>query len=189
MKELEQEKDFLLQGLEMVERAREWYHQHIHFMQERQRLLGKNKTSTVSLGLVLGIPICLGGSMGCENWAGMFWCTQHWPGSAASACCVCPHCLTEDPRGAGDTGPTLPWQKRGRVAAGKEGMSEPFHAPGVELWGCCLKGIRPGLSPWWISQVKLPNADRPALPHQPGHFAAHLPATGLFLGPAPLGEP
>ncbi|XP_025962045.2 suppressor APC domain-containing protein 2 [Dromaius novaehollandiae] len=46
MKELEQEKDFLLQGLEMVERAREWYHQHIQFMQERQRLLGKNKTST-----------------------------------------------------------------------------------------------------------------------------------------------
>ncbi|XP_035197797.1 suppressor APC domain-containing protein 2 [Oxyura jamaicensis] len=46
MKELEQEKDFLLQGLEMVERAREWYHQHIHFMQEHQRLLGKNKTST-----------------------------------------------------------------------------------------------------------------------------------------------
>uniref|UniRef100_A0A8C3CM77 Suppressor APC domain containing 2 n=1 Tax=Cairina moschata TaxID=8855 RepID=A0A8C3CM77_CAIMO len=46
MKELEQEKDFLLQGLEMVEHAREWYHQHIHFMQERQRLLGKNKTST-----------------------------------------------------------------------------------------------------------------------------------------------
>ncbi|KAM8796735.1 suppressor APC domain-containing protein 2 [Eudromia elegans] len=46
MKELEQEKDFLLQGLEMVERAREWYHQHIQFMQDRQRLLGKNKTST-----------------------------------------------------------------------------------------------------------------------------------------------
>ncbi|XP_009579500.1 PREDICTED: suppressor APC domain-containing protein 2-like, partial [Fulmarus glacialis] len=45
MKELEQEKDFLLQGLELVERAREWYHQHIQFMQERQRLLGKNKTS------------------------------------------------------------------------------------------------------------------------------------------------
>ncbi|NXL68374.1 SAPC2 protein, partial [Chordeiles acutipennis] len=46
MKELEQEKDFLLQGLELVERAREWYHQHIQFMQERQRLLGKNKTTT-----------------------------------------------------------------------------------------------------------------------------------------------
>ncbi|XP_075295509.1 suppressor APC domain-containing protein 2 [Opisthocomus hoazin] len=45
MKELEQEKDFLLQGLELVERAREWYHRHIQFMQERQRLLGKNKTS------------------------------------------------------------------------------------------------------------------------------------------------
>ncbi|NXI40927.1 SAPC2 protein, partial [Galbula dea] len=45
MKELEQEKDFLLQGLDLVERAREWYHQHILFMQERQRLLGKNKTS------------------------------------------------------------------------------------------------------------------------------------------------
>lgn len=64
MKELEQEKDFLLQGLEMVERAREWYHQHIHFMQERQRLLGKNKTSTVSLGLVLGIHISLGEFVG-----------------------------------------------------------------------------------------------------------------------------
>ncbi|KAM9256801.1 suppressor APC domain-containing protein 2 [Cariama cristata] len=45
MKDLEQEKDFLLQGLELVERAREWYHQHIQVMQERQRLLGKNKTS------------------------------------------------------------------------------------------------------------------------------------------------
>ncbi|NXJ95652.1 SAPC2 protein, partial [Corythaixoides concolor] len=45
MKELEQEKDFLLQGLELVERAREWYHQHIQFMQERQTLLGKHKTS------------------------------------------------------------------------------------------------------------------------------------------------
>uniref|UniRef100_A0A663NEJ3 Suppressor APC domain containing 2 n=1 Tax=Athene cunicularia TaxID=194338 RepID=A0A663NEJ3_ATHCN len=45
MKELEQEKDFLLQGLELVERTREWYHQHIQFMQERQRLLGKNKTT------------------------------------------------------------------------------------------------------------------------------------------------
>ncbi|NXX80275.1 SAPC2 protein, partial [Urocolius indicus] len=45
MKELEQEKDFLLQGLELLERARDWYHQHIQLMQERQRLLGKNKTS------------------------------------------------------------------------------------------------------------------------------------------------
>ncbi|XP_018088026.1 suppressor APC domain-containing protein 2 isoform X2 [Xenopus laevis] len=41
MKELEQEKDFLLQGLEMVERARDWYHQQIHIVQEQQRNLGK----------------------------------------------------------------------------------------------------------------------------------------------------
>ncbi|XP_054030360.1 suppressor APC domain-containing protein 2 [Dryobates pubescens] len=46
MKELEQEKDLLLQGLELVERARQWYQQHIQAMQERQRLLGKNKAST-----------------------------------------------------------------------------------------------------------------------------------------------
>ncbi|NXF94356.1 SAPC2 protein, partial [Eubucco bourcierii] len=45
MKELEQEKDFLLQGLELVERAREWYQEHIQAMQEHQRLLGKNKTT------------------------------------------------------------------------------------------------------------------------------------------------
>nr|XP_054502592.1 LOW QUALITY PROTEIN: suppressor APC domain-containing protein 2 [Agelaius phoeniceus] len=45
MKELEQEKDFLLQGLELIERAREWYHQHIQLMQEHQRFLGKRRTS------------------------------------------------------------------------------------------------------------------------------------------------
>ncbi|KAG6926994.1 suppressor APC domain containing 2, partial [Chelydra serpentina] len=45
MKELEQEKDFLLQGLEMVERTREWYHQQIQTVQERQKHLGKNKTT------------------------------------------------------------------------------------------------------------------------------------------------
>ncbi|EMP29994.1 hypothetical protein UY3_12888, partial [Chelonia mydas] len=45
MKELEQEKDFLLQGLEMVERAWEWYHQQIQTVQERQKHLGKNKTT------------------------------------------------------------------------------------------------------------------------------------------------
>ncbi|NXX49784.1 SAPC2 protein, partial [Tricholaema leucomelas] len=49
MKELEQEKDFLLQGLDLVERAREWYQQHIQAMQERQRLLGKNKTTVFLL--------------------------------------------------------------------------------------------------------------------------------------------
>ncbi|XP_032633629.1 suppressor APC domain-containing protein 2 [Chelonoidis abingdonii] len=45
MKELEQEKDFLLQGLEMVEHTREWYHQQIQIVQERQKHLGKNKTT------------------------------------------------------------------------------------------------------------------------------------------------
>ncbi|NWY96912.1 SAPC2 protein, partial [Loxia curvirostra] len=45
MKELEQEKDFLLQGLELIDRAREWYHQHIQLMQEHQRHLGKRRTS------------------------------------------------------------------------------------------------------------------------------------------------
>ncbi|NXY13248.1 SAPC2 protein, partial [Atrichornis clamosus] len=45
MKELEQEKDFLLQGLELIDHAREWYHQHIQLMQEHQRLLGKKRTS------------------------------------------------------------------------------------------------------------------------------------------------
>ncbi|TFK08309.1 ribonuclease H2 subunit B [Platysternon megacephalum] len=54
MKELEQEKDFLLQGLEMVERAREWYHQQIQTVQERQKHLGKNKTTNVSVGLAPG---------------------------------------------------------------------------------------------------------------------------------------
>ncbi|XP_063001027.1 suppressor APC domain-containing protein 2 [Elgaria multicarinata webbii] len=43
MKELEKEKDFLLQGLEVVDRAREWYHQQIHILQEHQKQLGKSK--------------------------------------------------------------------------------------------------------------------------------------------------
>ncbi|NXF73086.1 SAPC2 protein, partial [Sclerurus mexicanus] len=45
MKELEQEKDFLLQGLELIDQARDWYHQHIQLMQEHQWLLGKKRTS------------------------------------------------------------------------------------------------------------------------------------------------
>ncbi|KAE8582194.1 hypothetical protein XENTR_v10019991 [Xenopus tropicalis] len=44
MKELEQEKDFLLQGLEMVERARDWYLQQVQVVQEQQRNLGKSPT-------------------------------------------------------------------------------------------------------------------------------------------------
>ncbi|PIO30068.1 hypothetical protein AB205_0166800 [Aquarana catesbeiana] len=41
MKELEHEKDLLLQGLEMMEKARDWYLQHMHTVQEQQRNLGK----------------------------------------------------------------------------------------------------------------------------------------------------
>ncbi|XP_044517151.1 suppressor APC domain-containing protein 2 [Gracilinanus agilis] len=46
MKELEQEKDALLQGLEMMDRGRDWYHQQLHWVQERQRHLTKNKKNT-----------------------------------------------------------------------------------------------------------------------------------------------
>ncbi|KAG5272594.1 hypothetical protein AALO_G00167250 [Alosa alosa] len=42
MKELEQEKDSLLAGLEVVERAREWYQAQIHSVTERQRLVGQS---------------------------------------------------------------------------------------------------------------------------------------------------
>ncbi|XP_071981567.1 suppressor APC domain-containing protein 2 isoform X2 [Engystomops pustulosus] len=41
MKEMEHEKDLLLQGLELVDRARDWYLQQIHNVQEQQRSLGK----------------------------------------------------------------------------------------------------------------------------------------------------
>ncbi|XP_068104862.1 suppressor APC domain-containing protein 2 [Hyperolius riggenbachi] len=43
MKELEHEKDLLLQGLEMVEKARDWYLQQVHNVQEQQRNLGKTE--------------------------------------------------------------------------------------------------------------------------------------------------
>lgn len=47
MKELEQEKDSLLAGLEVVERARDWYQGQIHNVTERQRQVGQNSQSTV----------------------------------------------------------------------------------------------------------------------------------------------
>ncbi|KAK7895376.1 hypothetical protein WMY93_020701 [Mugilogobius chulae] len=46
MKELEQEKDSLLSGLEVVERAREWYQSQIHNVTERQRQIGQNSKCT-----------------------------------------------------------------------------------------------------------------------------------------------
>ncbi|XP_067865564.1 suppressor APC domain-containing protein 2-like isoform X1 [Heterodontus francisci] len=39
MKELERERDALLHGLEMVERARDWYHQQIHTVHQKQKHL------------------------------------------------------------------------------------------------------------------------------------------------------
>ncbi|XP_072840685.2 suppressor APC domain-containing protein 2 [Pogona vitticeps] len=44
MKEVEKAKDVLLQGLELVDRAREWYHQQFHLLQEHQKQLGRSKT-------------------------------------------------------------------------------------------------------------------------------------------------
>uniref|UniRef100_A0A8C6SLG7 Suppressor APC domain-containing protein n=1 Tax=Neogobius melanostomus TaxID=47308 RepID=A0A8C6SLG7_9GOBI len=46
MKELEQEKDSLLAGLEVVERAREWYQSQIHNVTERQRQIGQSSQCT-----------------------------------------------------------------------------------------------------------------------------------------------
>lgn len=47
MKELEQEKDSLLAGLEVVERARDWYQGQIHNVTERQRQVGQNSQCAV----------------------------------------------------------------------------------------------------------------------------------------------
>ncbi|XP_016106406.1 suppressor APC domain-containing protein 2-like [Sinocyclocheilus grahami] len=46
MKELEQEKDSLLAGLDVLERAREWYQTQIHNITETQRHIGQSHHST-----------------------------------------------------------------------------------------------------------------------------------------------
>ncbi|KAM6985374.1 suppressor APC domain-containing protein 2 isoform 2-T2 [Aplochiton taeniatus] len=46
MKELEQEKDSLLAGLDVVERARDWYQNQIHNVTERQRQIGQSHNCT-----------------------------------------------------------------------------------------------------------------------------------------------
>ncbi|XP_014637473.1 PREDICTED: suppressor APC domain-containing protein 2 [Ceratotherium simum simum] len=46
MKELEQEKEVLLQGLEMMAHGRDWYQQQLRRVQERQRRLGQSRAST-----------------------------------------------------------------------------------------------------------------------------------------------
>lgn len=49
MKQLEQEKDVLIQGLEVVERAREWYHKQISKVTEKQHYADKTSCSDVTL--------------------------------------------------------------------------------------------------------------------------------------------
>ncbi|XP_014719213.2 suppressor APC domain-containing protein 2 [Equus asinus] len=46
MKELEREKEVLLQGLEMMAHGRDWYQQQLQHVQERQRRLGQSRAST-----------------------------------------------------------------------------------------------------------------------------------------------
>ncbi|XP_078604113.1 suppressor APC domain-containing protein 2-like [Branchiostoma floridae x Branchiostoma japonicum] len=49
MKQLEQEKDVLLQGLETVERARDWYHSRILAVQDKQKYLDAQSPSSKRL--------------------------------------------------------------------------------------------------------------------------------------------
>lgn len=53
MKELEQEKDSLLAGLDIIERAREWYQNQIQNVAEKQRQMGQANPSTVNMFLIL----------------------------------------------------------------------------------------------------------------------------------------
>ncbi|XP_049752723.1 suppressor APC domain-containing protein 2 isoform X4 [Elephas maximus indicus] len=46
LRELEQEKEVLLQGLEMMARGRDWYQQQLQRVQERQRRLGQSRAGT-----------------------------------------------------------------------------------------------------------------------------------------------
>ncbi|XP_036039179.1 suppressor APC domain-containing protein 2 isoform X1 [Onychomys torridus] len=58
MKELEQEQEVLLQGLEMMARGREWYHQQLQRVRERQRRLSQSRAGT-DFGAA-GSPLPLG---------------------------------------------------------------------------------------------------------------------------------
>lgn len=48
MKELDQEQEVLLQGLEMMARGRDWYQQQLQRVQERQRRLSQSRAAAVS---------------------------------------------------------------------------------------------------------------------------------------------
>ncbi|XP_008574729.1 PREDICTED: suppressor APC domain-containing protein 2 [Galeopterus variegatus] len=58
MKELEQEKEVLLQGLDMMARGRDWYQQQLQRVQERQRRLSQSRAS-IDFGAA-GSPRSLG---------------------------------------------------------------------------------------------------------------------------------
>lgn len=64
MKELEQEQEVLLQGLEMMARGREWYQQQLQRVRDRQRRLSQSRAGAVSAGpptLAVGTQAALGG--------------------------------------------------------------------------------------------------------------------------------
>jgi len=48
MKQIEQEKDVLMQGLQAVERAREWYLKQVAAVQEKMKYLGRMGSHMVS---------------------------------------------------------------------------------------------------------------------------------------------
>ena len=48
MKQIEQEKDVLMQGLQAVERAREWYLKQVSAVQEKMKYLGRMGSHMVS---------------------------------------------------------------------------------------------------------------------------------------------
>ncbi|XP_049752721.1 suppressor APC domain-containing protein 2 isoform X2 [Elephas maximus indicus] len=56
LRELEQEKEVLLQGLEMMARGRDWYQQQLQRVQERQRRLGQSRAGTAFPWLSSGPP-------------------------------------------------------------------------------------------------------------------------------------
>lgn len=54
MKQLEQEKAMLIQGLEAIEKSRDWYHKQLLDVQERQKQLG-NTDAMVSCTIVMHV--------------------------------------------------------------------------------------------------------------------------------------
>lgn len=47
MKQIEQEKEVLMLGLQAVDRARDWYHKQISVVQEKMKYLGRTNSHTV----------------------------------------------------------------------------------------------------------------------------------------------